>query len=56
MDCLVSQMLKLNSYLVSIIKISMKTVRVVKFFSILQSLASVLANLCSIEIIAAYSS
>ena len=49
--------LKLNSYLVSINKISIKRVRGSQFFlNNYKVLASVLTNLCSIEIIAAYSS
>ena len=56
MDCSVNQTLKLNKYLVSIIKIDIKRVRVIKFAQYYKSLASVFANLCFIEVIAAYSS
>ena len=57
MDCSVNQTLKLNKYLVSINKIAIKRVREKSNFAqYYKALASVLANLCSIEIIAAYSS
>ena len=56
-ECSVNRTLELNKYLVSIIKIAIKSIikiaiKSVKFAQYYKALASALANLCSMEIIA----